>query len=94
MKNKYETLRRKLSQFNEWEVKYNRSLHLERRLEQFLILFDIHQSYDSLKRSRMHEEHLKGLIETQKRLKRVDFIKRSKRIVYNSRTGLEYMTKP
>jgi hypothetical protein len=56
--------------FNEWELEYLRSLHPARRLEQFFILFEIAQSYDEQKKGNMHGEHLKHLVEAQKRLKR------------------------
>lgn len=60
-----------MSRFNQWETEYLRSLHPTRRLEQFYILFELAQSYDEQERSKMHEEHLRGLVETQKRLGRV-----------------------
>jgi hypothetical protein len=71
MENKYKVLRSKLTLFNEWEAKYVQSLPPARRLEQFFALFEIGQSYNHRKRLKMHEEHLKGLMEAQKRLKRL-----------------------
>jgi hypothetical protein len=69
MKNKYKSLRTRMSRFNQWETEYLRSLHPTRRLEQFFLLFELAQSYDDQEKFKMHEEHLKGLVETQKRLK-------------------------
>lgn len=60
-----------MRRFNKWEEEYLRSLHPTQRLEQFLILFEIAQSYDDQKQSKMHEEHLNSLVEAQKRLKRI-----------------------
>jgi len=71
MKDKYKSIRTRMSRFNQWETEYLRSLHPARRLEQFSILFEVAQSYDDQKKSRMHDEHLKDLVETHKRLKRV-----------------------
>jgi hypothetical protein len=71
MKDKYKFIRTRMSRFNEWELEYLRCLHPTRRLEQFIILFEVAQSYDDQEKSKMHEEHLRGLVETQKRLKRV-----------------------
>jgi predicted nucleotidyltransferase len=71
MKDKYKSIRTRMSRFNEWETEYLRSLHPTRRLEQFFILFEVAQSCDDQEKSKMHEEHLRGLVETQKRLKRV-----------------------
>jgi hypothetical protein len=72
MKNKYKSLRTRMSRFNQWETEYLRGLHPARRLEQFVILFELAQSYDDQEKAKMHEEHLRGLVETQKRLKRVN----------------------
>ena len=69
MKNKYKSLRTRMGRFNQWETEYLRGLHPARRLEQFSILFEVAQSYDDQKKSKMHEEHLKGLVETQRKLK-------------------------
>ncbi len=71
MKDKYESLRTRMSKFNEWEMEYLRRLHPMKRLEQFFILFEQAQSYDNQKKSRMHDEHLKSLVKTQERLKGV-----------------------
>jgi hypothetical protein len=74
MKDKYKSLRSRMIRFNEWELKYIRGLDPSRRLEQFFVLFEIAQSYDEQKKLKMHGEHLKDLVETQKRLKRAQLI--------------------
>ena len=71
MKNKYKSLRIRMSKFNEWEMEYLRSLDPTRRLEQFFILFEVAQSYDDQKKAKMHDEHLKSLVEAKKRLREV-----------------------
>ena len=59
-----------MSRFNQWETEYLRRLHPARRLEQFSILFEVARSYDVKRKLKMHEEHLKSLVETQKNLAR------------------------
>ena len=71
MKNQYKSLRTRMSRYNQWETEYLRNLHPARRLEQFIVLFELAQLYGDQEKSKMHEEHLRGLVETQKRLKRV-----------------------
>ena len=55
--------------FNQWEHDYIRDFPVERRLEQFFILFDLGHALHEEKIERMHEEHLHCLIEIQKALK-------------------------
>jgi hypothetical protein len=59
-----------MSRFNRWETEYLRSLHPQNRLERFFVLFEMARTYDDQKKAKMHDEHLKNLVETQKRLKR------------------------
>ena len=70
MLNKYKILREKMARFNEWERTHQKSLSLEVRMEQFRMLYETkrYMSADALERA--HQEHLAGLIETQKRLKK------------------------
>jgi len=72
MKNAYEMMLVKMSKFNEWERNYMQNLPVQKRLEQFLILYDL--SLDSPKETieRMHKEHLQSLIETKKILKKAE----------------------
>jgi hypothetical protein len=72
MKDKYRSIRTRMSRFNQWETEYLRSLHPARRFEQFIILFELAQSYGDHEKSKLHEEHLRGLVEVQQRLKRVN----------------------
>jgi len=70
MKNPYEMMLVKMSKFNEWERNYMKKLPVQRRLEQFLMLYDL--SLDSSKETveKMSKEHLQSLIETKKILKK------------------------
>ena len=66
MKNDYEIKLLKMSKFNEWERNYMKNLPVQKRLEQFLVLYDL--SLDSPKETveKSHREHLQSLIETKK----------------------------
>ena len=70
MKNAYEMMLVKMSKFNEWERNYMKNLPVQKRLEQFLILYDL--SLDSSKETveKMRKEHLQSLIKTKKILKK------------------------
>ena len=70
MKNAYEIMLVKMSKFNEWERNYMKNLPVQKRLEQFLMLYDL--SLDSPKETveRMRKEHLQSLIEMKKILKK------------------------
>jgi len=70
MKNAYEIMLLKMSKFNEWERNYMIKLPVQKRLEQFLILYDL--SLDSPKETveRVRKEHLQSLIKTKKILKK------------------------
>jgi len=71
MKNAYEMMLVKMSKFNEWERNYMQNLPVQKRLEQFLILYDL--GLDSPKETikRMRKKHLQSLIKTKKILKKV-----------------------
>ena len=71
MKNAYEMMLVKMSKFNEWERNYMQNLPVQKRLEQFLILYNL--GLDSSKETveKMRKEHLQSLIETKKILKKV-----------------------
>ena len=70
MMNPYEMMHDKMSKFNEWERNYMKNLPVQKRLEQFLILYDL--SLDSSKETveKMSKEHLQNLIEMKKILKK------------------------
>ena len=70
MKNEYEIMLLKMSKFNEWERNYMKNLPVQKRLEQFLILYDL--SLDSPKKTveRVRKEHLQSLIAMKKILKK------------------------
>jgi hypothetical protein len=69
MQNKYEMLRKKMARFNEWEATNRKTLTTEKRLEQFLALYELGSVSGEETIKRAHEEHLKGIIETNKRLR-------------------------
>ena len=70
MKNDYEIMLVKMSKFNEWKRNYMQNLPVQKRLEQFLTLYDL--SLDSSKETieKMRKEHLQSLIEMKKILKK------------------------
>ena len=70
MKNAYEMMLVKMSKFNEWERNYMKKLPVQKRLEQFLMLYDL--SLDSSKETveKVRKEHLQSLIEMKKILKK------------------------
>jgi len=78
MKNDYEILLAKISKFNEWEKKYMQKLPVQKRLEQFLILYDLSLESSQETVEKLRKEHLQSLIETKKILKQVAKEKRIK----------------
>ena len=70
MKNAYEMMLVKMSKFNEWERNYMQNLPVQKRLEQFSILYDLCIESQKETIERMHKEHLQSLIETKKILKK------------------------
>jgi len=70
MKNSYEMMLVKMSKFNEWERNYMKNLPVQRRLEQFSILYDLGIEYQKENVERMRNEHLHSLIEMKKILKK------------------------
>ena len=70
MKNPYEIMLVKMSKFNEWERNYMQNLPVQKRLEQFLILYDLSLGSSKETVEKMRKEHLQSLIETKKILKK------------------------
>ena len=70
IKNPYEMMLVKMSKFNEWERNYMQNLPVQKRLEQFSILYDLCIESQKETIERMHKEHLQSLIETKKILKK------------------------
>jgi hypothetical protein len=70
MKNDYEMMLDKMSKFNEWERNYMKNLPVQKRLEQFSILYDLCVESKKETIERMHKEHLQSLIEMKKILKK------------------------
>ncbi len=70
MKNAYEMMLFKMSKFNEWKRNYMQKLPVQRRLEQFSILYDLCIESQKETIERMHKEHLQNLIKTKKILKK------------------------
>lgn len=79
MKNDYEIMLLKMSKFNEWERNYMIKLPVQKRLEQFSILYDLCIESQKETIERMHKEHLQSLIETKKILKKAWNRKNNKR---------------
>jgi len=70
MKNDYEIMLVKMTRFNEWERDYMKKLPVQKRLEQFSILYDLCIESQKETVERMRKEHLQSLIETKKILKK------------------------
>ena len=70
MKNDYEIMLVKMSKFNEWERNYMKKLPVQKRLEQFSILYDLCIESQKETIERMHDEHLQSLIAMKKILKK------------------------
>jgi hypothetical protein len=51
-----------------WEAENRISIPVTKRLEQFIMLFDLCNMYDSKILKRMNTEHLNAIIETNRRL--------------------------
>ena len=75
MKNYYEIMLVKMTRFNEWERDYMKKLPVQKRLEQFSILYDLCVESQKETVERMRKEHLQSLIETKKILKRAGKIR-------------------
>ena len=69
MNNAYQCMLDGLKKFNEWEKGYNKNLSIERRLDQYRILFDLGLGYKKDVVKKMHQSHLQALVETKKALK-------------------------
>ena len=65
----------KFAKFNTWEVKNYRSISCQKRLWQFLVLFDMASYYPDEMIEKAHREHLNSLIESQSRLMKVRNVK-------------------
>lgn len=70
MKNDYEIMLVKMTRFNEWERDYMKKLPVQKRLEQFSILYDLCIESQKETVERIRKEHLQSLIETKKILKK------------------------
>lgn len=70
MEKQYEMLRKKMTRFNEWEVVNRKTLTVENRLEQFFALYELGQLYCEETKKRIHEDHLSGIVELTKRLRK------------------------
>ena len=62
--------RRRLERFNRWEEDYNRGKDPTRRLEEFLILYDLNFYASQEKKTQAHRAHLEHVIECRQRIKR------------------------
>lgn len=70
MSEEYKALRKRMARFNGWEAMNRKNLSAEKRLAQFLTLYDLGRRHGEQTIMRAHEEHLRGIVETNRRLKR------------------------
>jgi hypothetical protein len=70
MENKYEMLRKKMTQFNIWEAESLKGLSATNRLKQFFALYELGQMHDDDTLNKMHDSHLNGIIRTSEKLRR------------------------
>ncbi|MBU4444252.1 MAG: hypothetical protein L6422_08405 [Candidatus Marinimicrobia bacterium] len=68
MKPDYQEYLQRVSAYNRWETKERRNLTARKRLDQFLVLYDLNRYFSAEQKERFHREHLEGLIEIQKLL--------------------------
>ncbi len=68
MKPEYRKYLQQIAAFNRWEMKERRKLTARKRLDQFLVLYDLNRYFSAEQKERFHREHLEGLIEVQKLL--------------------------
>jgi hypothetical protein len=68
MKQTVKEYRRRLERFNRWETEYNKAKSPARRLEEFLILFDLNFYAPAEVKTDAHRAHLDHLIDSQKRI--------------------------
>ena len=73
MNNAYQCMLDRLKKFNEWEKGYNKNLSIERRLDQYRILFDLGLGYKKDVVKKMHRNHLRTLVEAKKALRNAVF---------------------
>lgn len=68
MKPEYRKYLQRVSAYNRWETTNRRNLTIRKRLDQFLVLYDLNRYFSAEQKERFHREHLEGLIEVQKLL--------------------------
>jgi hypothetical protein len=71
MKNKYLEYQEKMDNFNRWEEEYLKNLSVERKLWQFVQLYQLKEYFPKTVVTRIHNEHLENLIESQKILSKM-----------------------
>jgi hypothetical protein len=64
-------LRNKMEKFNEWEAENRRGLSTIKRLEQFIILYDLGKMHDDQILKKMNEDHLNSIIRSSVRFKNI-----------------------
>ena len=69
MKSEYQEYLKRMSRFNEWEEQSRSQLTVEKKLDQFLILYGLGNFVPDNVRKQVHTEHVEALCRTQKRLK-------------------------
>jgi hypothetical protein len=71
MKNNYLEYQKKMDKFNRWEEEYLKNIPVERKLWQFVQLYQLKDYLPKNIVHRAHDEHLENLIETKKTLRKM-----------------------
>jgi hypothetical protein len=74
MNNQFQMLRTKMEKYNSWEAENRLSLSAIKRLEQFVMLYDLGKMHDEKIVRQMNEEHLNSILEITHRLKHASCI--------------------
>jgi hypothetical protein len=62
-----QTLRKKMEKFNEWETEYLKNTSIDKRFEQFVMLYDFGKNIEKNFQEKQHEEHLGSIKKLQLR---------------------------
>lgn len=61
-----QSLREKMEKYNEWETEYLKNTSIDKRFEQFVMLYDIGKNIENNFLEKQHEEHLEAIIRVHK----------------------------
>jgi len=68
MDKQLQVLRKKMERFNAWEAENHLGLSISKRMEQFVILYDLAAMYDDKILMKMNKDHLDMIVSINKRL--------------------------